>query len=239
MKKLRFAVFLKSILLIIAFTTLVYSSYRLFSYNKVRWENEKLAKNVLSESVSRAPVSVDFDTLYKENSDIIAWIYSKDTPINNPIVKADDNSFYLRRDINGKYSIAGTLFMDYRNESDFSDNNTIIYGHNMNNDTMFGSITEYRKQEYFENHPKMYILTPQKEYKVKLIAGATVESTAHFYDLPLGDDRKEKFITELIGKSTFDTEYNYSSLDRYIILSTCSYVFKDARYILVGVLEEL
>ncbi len=232
---------LKSILFTVAVIVLIFSSYQLYSYNIDRIESEKLAERVLAESLleQSAPVNVDFEKLWQENEDIIAWIYCEGTPINYPIVQSEDNSYYLRRKLDGKYSLSGTLFADYRCSSNFTDNSTIIYGHNMKNDTMFGILTEFRNQEFFDEHSKMYILTPDKEYKVELIAGVTVNSRSSIYQLPLLDEDKELFITDLLNESTFKSEYTFSTDDRFIILSTCSYVYNNARYVLVGLLEEI
>lgn len=234
-------IFLKSLLLLCAFSVLAYSSVKLYNYNKERIENEKLADEVVtkSSSIEVAPISVDFEKLKQENEDIIAWLYCNETPINYPVAQADDNSYYLRKSTNGTYSSSGTLFVDYQNEADFSDNNTIIYGHNMRNVTMFGSLPEYRKQEYFDKHPIMYLLTPDNEYKIELIAGVTVSSASPIYKLPLEAENKEDFIFELIKKSTFSAEYTFSSNHKYVMLSTCLYDYDEARYVLVGLLKEL
>ncbi len=233
--------FLKLVLFIVAAAILIYSSYRLYNYNKERTKNEKLAESVVSESLSNqsAPINVDFEKLKQENNDIIAWLYCEGTPINYPVVQAEDNSYYLHRGTDGEYSFSGTLFADCLNKGDFTDNNTIIYGHNMKNGTMFGILTEYQNQEYYDKHSEMYLLTAEKEYKVKFIAGVTVSSTSLIYKLPLEDKDKESFISEFCEKSTFKSEYKFSPDDVYVMLSTCSYAYNDARYVLIGVIKEL
>lgn len=233
--------FLKLLLLAVAITILIYASYQLYGYNKERTQNEELAAKVVSVSVSKetAPIHVDFETLKQENRDVIAWLYCEGTPINYPVVQAADNFYYLRRGTDGQYRTSGTLFVDYLNKHDFTDNNTILYGHNMKNGTMFGTLTQYVKQAYYDAHPTMYLLTPEKEFKVKLIAGATVNSTSSIYKLPLADAYKENFISEAREKSTFQSEYTFLPDDKFVMFSTCSYSYNDARYVLIGLLEEL
>ena len=146
-----FLKFCTGCIITLAFFILVVSSVKLYNYNQEKKQIENFTERTVEvNEKAECPVSVDFQKLKEENSDIIAWIYCEDTPINYPVVLAKDNSYYLHRKINGDYGFAGTLFADYRNKGDFSDNNTIIYGHNMKNDTMFGTITEYRNQEYFD-----------------------------------------------------------------------------------------
>ncbi len=232
---------LKLILFMIALITLLYSSYQLYFYNNEQTKNVKIAEKVVFESISgaSAPISVDFEKLMQENADVIAWLYCEGTPINYPVVQAANNSYYLHKGIDGEYSRSGSLFADYLNKGDFSDNNTIIYGHNMKNATMFGTLTKYENQEYFEEHPEMYLFTPDREFKVELIAGVTVDSTELIYKLPLENESKESFISELLQKSTFKTEYTFSQNDRFVMLSTCSNTYNDGRYVLIGLLKEI
>lgn len=241
MKKLKsfLSKLMTALLLICAIAVLVVYSVKLYQYNRERMENEKLAEKYVSESQHAAPISVDFKKLTEDNSDIIAWLYCEGTPLNYPVVRAEDNAYYLRRNTEGEYSYSGTLFEDCHNNSDFSDENTIIYGHNMKNDSMFGTLVEYKNQAYYDAHPEMYLLTPDKEFKVKLIAGVTVNSTSPIYQLPLLKEDKERFITDNREQSTFEADYTFSPDDRFVMLSTCSYDFNEARYVLIGLLEEL
>lgn len=113
-------------------------------------ENEKI----------QTPICIDFDALKQENNDIIGWIYCPDTPINYPVVKGKDNNQYLRADLKGKYLVSGTIFADYRNNEVGEDKNYIVYGHNMKNSTMFGTLVKYKDQTYYDSHPILYFLTP-------------------------------------------------------------------------------
>ncbi|MBR5156624.1 MAG: class B sortase [Clostridia bacterium] len=239
--KTHLLIFLKSVLFTAAVITLAFSSYKLYSYNKEQDYNEKVAEKVVSARLPEqtAPISVNFKELKQENNDIIAWIYCEGTPINYPVVQAEDNSYYLSRRIDGAYSASGTLFADCLNKGDFTDNNTIIYGHNMKNNTMFGTLVKYTNQQYFDEHKQMYILTPDRQYKVRLVAGATVNGTSPICKLPLENEYKDTFVSELIKKSTFKADYMFSPDDKFVMLSTCSYSYDDARYVLIGVLQEI
>jgi len=235
---------LKTIVLLLAICLLVVSSIKLFEYfnqlNVSTEQTEYLKEQAVSENEKESvPIEVDFEKLQEENSDIIAWIYGEDTPLNYPIVQSEDNSYYLRRLTNGKYNIAGTLFADFRNFDDFSDMNTVIYGHNMNNGSMFGFILNYRKQEYYDTHKTAYILTPDKNFKIHFVAGMTVKSNDKIYNIPMLSEEREDIIKWITSNSDFVSEREIKESDRLITLSTCSYSFKNARYILVGVLEEI
>lgn len=92
--------------------------------------------------------------------------------------------------------------MDYRNDSNLEDNNTIIYGHNMKNNTMFGSLQEYKNQDYYDNHKVMYYFTLGKNYIIELFTGYTISVESDIYDLSVIDSSK---LEELISKSDFES----------------------------------
>lgn len=186
------------------------------------------------------PIQVDFEALCAQNQDVVAWIYCPDTPINYPIVQASDNDTYLHRLLNGSYNTAGTLFMDYRNEADLSDWNTIIYGHNMKNDSMFGTLTDYKHQKYYDAHPVMYLLTPEENYKISILAGFVTPANGDVYNaFNPEEDEKAALIADWIKNSSFHGDSQLESEYRIITLSTCSYEFNNARYVVVGLLEVL
>lgn len=196
-------------------------------------------ENAENREKSSSPLSVDFQALKQKNSDIVAWIYSEDTPINYPVAQSTNNDYYLRRLVDGKYNQAGTIFMDYRNSNDFSDPNTIIYGHNMKDDSMFGTLTNYENQNYYDNHKEMFLYTENKNFKIEIFAGYTTSSDGDIYTYPKTSSSNKKLIDNAIKKSKFSSDVEISSEDKIITLSTCAYTFEDARYVLLGVLREL
>ena len=181
-----------------------------------------------------APIEVDFEVLWETNEDVVGWIYCEDTPINFPIVQAEDNDYYLRRLIDGTWNSSGTLFADYRNAADFSDSNTIIYGHNMKDKGMFGTLSNYKEQSYYDGHPIMWLLTPDGNYKVELIAGYVTSSTSDIYSIGNTEEEMFALAEQSIEKSTFASDFQVSQGDRFVTLSTCSYEYDNARYVLIG-----
>lgn len=190
-------------------------------------------------SIEAAPIEVDFEVLRETNSDVVGWLYCEDTPINLPVVQGEDNDYYLRRMIDGTWNSSGTLFVDYRNANDFTDGNTVIYGHNMKNKSMFGTLSNYKDQSYFEEHPVMWLLTPEANYKVELVAGYVTSSTSEIYSLGLSDEDIFALVEESIKQSTFSSDFQTSQGDKFLTLSTCSYEYDNARYVLIGHLNPL
>jgi sortase B len=254
---------IEGIVLIIAIAVFGVAGYKLYAYmDEAKKESE--AVSMLSDNAVRiylAPIDsdeedvtevdggvtddriildIDFDYLSSQNEDIKAWIYCPDTVINYPVVQAQDNDFYLRRLTDKTYNSAGTLFIDYRNSADFSDYLTIIYGHHMKNGSMFGSISNYKKQEYYDQHPIIYLATPDYSYTIQLIVGFVTNAVSETYVIPENVEERDEFLKNSIKKSTFDSGIDISSLsddDKLIMLSTCSYEYENARFVVVGVLK--
>lgn len=187
----------------------------------------------------KPPITVDFKGLLAENSDIVGWIYSADTPINYPVVQSTNNSTYLKLGINGEYLISGTNFVDFRNHKTGVDENYIIYGHNMKNQSMFGTIDNYRQQSYYDKHPVMYYLTPEKNYRIDLFAGKVVPYNDLIYQTSPTSDVFSNHVKKIIENSYFKTSVEYTKGDKIVTLSTCTDNSGKTRYILIGKLVEL
>jgi sortase B len=181
---------------------------------------------------------VDFEALESKNSDVVAWIYINDTPVNYPVVQGKDNAFYLKHLFDKSYGVAGCVFLDCKNESDFSGFNNIIYGHRMRDNSMFSSIEKYKKQDYFDQHPQAIIVTPQFTYAIDFFSGYVADTSQSSWKTVFeAEDEKEQWLNELKSKSLIQSPVEPSISDRIITLSTCSHDFDDARFVLHGVLR--
>ena len=181
----------------------------------------------------QAPIRVDFDILRAQNPDIIGWIYSPDTPINYPIAQSEDNDYYLRRLTDGTRNTAGTIFVDFRNSADFSDRNTLVYGHNMKNDTMFGTLSEYDSQSYYDSHRTLWLLTPERSWKLEPIAGFVTRADSDSYTLFDSGEALHGYLEGALARSEFESEVPIDRVERIVTLSTCTYQGVDKRFILV------
>ena len=191
------------------------------------------------ETVETAPITIDFNSLLEKNKDIVGWIYCQDTPINYPVAQAENNEYYLRRDLNGKYLVSGTVFVDHRNGIIGEDSNYILYGHNMKDGTMFSSLSKYKEQSYYDKHPILYYLTPTADYKIELYAGIVFKRDALIY-VPNPDETEfSTFLHKAKSNSTFNSDIEINENDMLITLSTCSYEYNNARYIVIGKIIKL
>lgn len=186
-----------------------------------------------------APVTVDFEALGQTSEHIVGWLYCPDTNINYPVVQSGNNSDFLRAAPDGSYRYAGSIFLDYRCPGDFSGQNSILYGHNLLDESMFGTLERYREQDHYEAHPVMYLLTPEKDYRVDLIAGLALDARSALYRTDHTEESYRSFLDTVLAESDFHAPTEELDLSRTLTLSTCAYEYDDARYIVVGVLTEL
>lgn len=184
-------------------------------------------------------ISIDLDALGEVNEEIRAWLYSPDTVIDYPVCQGEDNSYYLTHLADGTYNKNGCLFIDCGNSGDFSDENTVIYGHHMASGKMFASLICYADQAYYEAHPVMYLTAAGKQYRLELFSGYTTTVDSSSYTLSFGSEHEfMEWLREVCGKSDFRATTYLTADDRIVTLSTCAYSFQDARYVLHGKLVE-
>lgn len=174
------------------------------------------------------PIVVDFDVLREINPDIVGWLYCEGTSINYPVLQGETNDDYLYTRYDGTYCSGGSIFMDYRCESNFTGDYTVIYGHNMLADSMFNSLDYFRKQSYLDKHSRLFYLTPSgTNYCLEVIC---TNLTAYKDDLRLFELRDDERNLELIrSKAEADTGIEASNDDQLVLLATCTYDYKNAR----------
>lgn len=169
---------------------------------------------------------VDFEELQSINSDVIGWIEVEAIPsISYPIVQAKDNDYYLKRTIYKKYNSAGSIFVDYTNSGTFSDCNTIIYGHNMKNGSMFGALSDLYEKGKYKDSPYIWICTPKCKHRYEIFSMqyAHVNSKTYTFYQTHGEEFQQ-YLMEMADSSEVDFQTPYLSGDDFIItLSTCSY----------------
>ena len=201
--------------------------------------SESVASSEPEEAVIHIgkPPAVNFEKLWKTNADVVAWIYAPGTPINYPVVQGTDNEYYLKRMLNRQSNGAGTIFMDCRNEANIADFNTILYGHNMKNGSMFGYLTRYRNQGWYDTHPVMWLVTAEETYKIDVLAGRTVTANDATYTIYNSEETFQAWLKDFMSKSDFKSETTAEDVTQIIALSTCTYTYDDARYVLVGTLK--
>lgn len=180
------------------------------------------------------PISIDFEALCRTNPDIVGWIYCPDTILHYPVVQAEDNDYYLRRMVDGSDNSSGSIFLDCRNSGDFGDPTSILHGHNMKNDAMFGTLPNYSDPGYYERHPTLWLMTPSATCRIDLFAGFVTPADSPFYRLHEDETPWRELLRQAAAQSDFEAKIDLDTVEQAILLSTCSYQYRDARYILLG-----
>lgn len=174
-----------------------------------------------------------FEALLARNSDVIGWLQIPGTRVDYPVAQSLDNDYYLHRDLDRKKSEPGTLFMDFRNPKDMTGRHTIIYGHNMKDGTMFGTLRLFKKKAFYTEHRRFTYSTLYEDTQWEIFSAYVSTPTRKLILTDFADDTAfMDFITAQQKKSTFGSDVTLKPTDQVLTLITCSYEFPDARFVI-------
>lgn len=231
---------LRYIILVLAACVFVFSAVQLagifLEYREGTQEYDRIREYVQEEPPKEAdtaqegeaadvpvPPAVDWDSLKAINQDIIAWLQIEGTQISYPVVKGTDNDYYLHHTFERNYNSAGSIFIEYTNSSAFQDCNTIIYGHNMRNGSMFGLLRKYFQNQ--ESLPGRYvwICTPDKNYRYEIFSSHVVDAEGEVYTLfSAPDEQFGQYLANMKAQSLVDFGVEVTKEDKIITMSTCT-----------------
>jgi len=193
-----------------------------------------------SEPIEFAPITVDFSELWRSYPDVSGWLYCPGTNINYPVVQTDNNQYYMHRLPDGRESAGGSLFVDCTNAWDFSDANSVIYGHDMKDGTMFGYLHNFDSQSYYEDHPVFYLLTPGRNYRMDIFCTAVVTSDSWIYEMQMDAASLQTWINKAEDASLIEPLNPVNrEAEQFLTLSTCSYEYENARFVVIGALKKI
>lgn len=173
------------------------------------------------EKSEKLPASVNFRCRSHVNRDICGWLYCPDTEINYPVMYSENN-IYAGRLPDKKKNLSGSLFIDKNCKSDLSSFDTVIYGKGSNSSVMFGGLVKYRRQEFFEAHPSMYLLTPEHDYRIDVFSAyrSSAYSVPEFLSESPSYEDREKFIKEIYGRSSIVSDITSDKVQKVVTLAT-------------------
>lgn len=202
-------------------------------------DGEKTGAELLAEA--GIPVLfVDYDKLKEINDDYLMWLYIPEIEINYPVVKSEDNEDYLHKTFEGEVNSSGCLFLSCHGNEDLTDFNTFIYGHNMRNGSMFGSLKKYsRDEEMYDKAPCFFLYAKDAAYKYRIysyyVTAPKSETFAGIADL----EAYSKYIDRALRLSQRDCKVEIDRTQPTVTLSTCSGSGSNKkRLVLHGILEE-
>ncbi len=196
----------------------------------------------VEEPITSPTFTIDFVQLNEVNLEVNSWIWMKDTVVNYPVVHSGvDNNAYLKKTYDGTYNSAGSIFMDYRNAGDYSDDNTIVYGHHMKNGKMFAVLKRFQNQEFYDEHKEFYIMTEDGNRRYEIISMFRTDALSNIYDRNFATpEDKKAWLDKVIRSSAILSPFTASEKDNFVTLSTCvaggNY---RARFVVIGRLAEI
>ena len=166
---------------------------------------------------------IDFAGMRAVNEDVIGWIQILDSPVDYPLLDADDNKYYLSHTYDRQWSSYGSIFLEPRNNPDLSEKHLVVYGHNMVNESMFGSLLEYKKQEYADTHPEITICMTDRDLTYRVFSAYTAHVDSAAYRMSFSDDASFMEMTEQMkANSVIATDIIPTADDQVLTLSTCT-----------------
>ncbi|MCP1103533.1 SrtB family sortase [Aequitasia blattaphilus] len=247
---------LSTLILIVAIAIFLFAGFQLFTILKGYFDGKKEYDDVRDlvikksdkvekdEEIESDKFVVDFDELSKMNPDTIGWIRFHPEPANisYPIVQTDNNDTYLHKTFSASDNSVGAIFLNAYNNSNLEDHNSIIYGHYMNDKSMFHNLWEYESEDFWKANPNFYIYTPDgRVHTYAIFSVAKVKDMDDLYNVVFNnDDEVMAQIEHVKGVSLYDTKVEVGTDQPMITLSTCTSVSdSEERFVVVGVRKEV
>ncbi len=180
-------------------------------------------------------ITVDFSSLLAVNDDICGWLYLPNTDISYPVLQGETNNTYLHTNYEGKYAYAGCIFLDYRSAADFSQKNTIIYGHNMKSNIMFSNLDKYKNPDFVAENPNFFLLTPDGYRQYEVCQVLETEATSAVYGMTFDTDAEFQIHLDFLNQlALFPIDVDVTMEDQILTLSTCADQGEYQRLVVVG-----
>lgn len=235
--------------MVVCLAVCAFSGWKLYSIwnenNTVKTETSKLNQYTVNpqkeeeKEAQEQGFSVDFAKLKSENPDICGWIVVPGTDISFAVVQGVNNEFYLNHTTLKEPNRQGAIFVDANTPSDLSSDNTLIYGHSVDIGGMFTNLKYFQDEQFFNDHPYFWYLTPEKNYKCEIWHFLKTDSSNAAYTFDFGDYR-DVTLEELNKTSMHTRPMEVSSTDKFITLSTCDLdygFYSEQRLLLFAVLK--
>lgn len=217
------------ILRIVFIIILIFSIVKIVEWVMNNKENKEIMQNLVEivevvDKESDEKYEVKFNKLKEINSDTVGWLKVNNTKIEYPVVKTNDNSYYLSHNFEKNQNKAGWIFMDYENKLDGKDKNIVIYGHNMKDGSMFGTLKNVLTEEWYDNEKNQYIIfATENEYQKYIVFSIyQVEKEDYYIQTKFKDEEFQKFIDKITKRSIKDFNVEVLKDDSILTLSTCA-----------------
>ena len=179
--------------------------------------------------------------LMKINEDVVAWVTIDDTNIDHPVVQGEDNMEYVNKDVYKKFALSGAIFLDYRNNKEFKDPYSLLYGHHMDQGGMFGDVVLFEDQKYFDKHKTGILFLPKETYRIEIFMVSKIDAYDSLIFNPSSISTMEgrQSLIEHARKTKLQERNIDIANDKIIALSTCEKATTNGRTVIFGVLRPL
>ena len=196
------------------------------------WDGKELTVPIMKNPI-------DFSELQQVNEDIAGWLRIRALDISYPVVQGEDNDYYLHRTFEKEDNFAGCLFVNCDNDRDFTDQNTIIYGHNMKNGSMFGKLKQFREEETYNKSKYFWMFTPDLIFQYRIFSAMVVNKTGLAYQTFYSDEDFNEWINKAFeGSEVENSGIQVTSDDHVVTLSTCT-GDDSTRFVVMGKLVQI
>ena len=231
-----------SYMLLISFLVAgVYAGYAL-------WDNSLVfaaVDNVQADMLGLKP-EIDefqrpsFDEILAINEDVVGWVTLDNTNIDYPVLQGEDNLEYFNKDIFGNFSLGGSIYLDSRNDPNFEDDYSLLYGHFMERGRMFGDLELYREERFFENNQTGSLMTPEEVYDLEIYATLVVGATdEEIFNPTMWNENLEDLIEFANENALYINEAAIEGNEKPKVLAftTCTTEFTDARTVVLAIMN--
>ncbi|NCB33740.1 MAG: class B sortase [Erysipelotrichia bacterium] len=215
---------------------LIFGSYALYDNSRIHADAAERMYEIIEPNRENC---ISFDALVRKNPEVSGWLNIYGTEISHPFAKADNNSKYASRGIDGTYALSGSLFLDYRNQKDFSDFNSFIYGHHMEHDEMFGALDHFLEESFFTEHRYGSLYADGILHGLEIFAVLKGDA----YDTVLyapGTDHEhaDEYLEYVLEKSIYQRNIDISADDHLVFLSTCADGMSNSRLLIIAKISD-
>lgn len=228
---------LYKLLMAILIIIILFSLYKISTILYEYYQGNSQYKEI--QEIAKEEEGINFEELLKINEDVKGWIYLEDTVIDYPIMQTTNNDYYLYHMFNGEVNGAGSIFVDYRNESPFEDYVTVLHGHRMKDGSMFKPLVQYEDADFYESHKVIEITTPDQKYDCQVFAAATIPADSDLYQFAFySEEDRNGYLNRLTEVNVLSTDVEVEADDEIVMMSTCTAQLDDNRFCVFGKLVE-
>lgn len=214
----------------------VYAGYALWDNNLVFAQVDDVQADMLKlKPDARRP---SFDELLAINQDVVGWITLDNTNIDYPVMQGETNLTYFNMDIYGDFALGGSIYLDSRNDPNFNDPYSLLYGHYMASGRMFGDLERYKEEDFFNKNQKGSLLMPDKVYELEVYATLLVKSSDEaIFNPPLWNDNINGLIEYAENNALYLNDMDIDESVQILAFTTCTTEFTDARTVVLTVMK--